>query len=295
MVHYTSASNALRIIRSRRITLRNASLMNDFSEINHGERCLISGWNSVHGLGLTPHEGRLFQLLGRVSPTIFPAIEQGYNRHLNIRKADTFILSLAEHNDQAEGSIGKLSMWRAYGGRTNVAIVVHPGFLFSESETSVYSAPVIYSSAQEFPDLYFSRLVDSIERNFEKVSSLDRDYIVQCVLSSFNTMALATKHPGFFEEKEWRLIYAPWQDKSDSINYEIIDIGGIPQKVFHVELEDRNTEKPSTGLNNLLKKIIVGPTENPWVLYEAFVEELERAGVEDAPNKVVVSDIPMRR
>lgn len=65
--------------------------------------------------------------------------------------------------------------------------------------------------------------------------------------------------------------------------------------MFHVELEDRNTEKPSTGLNNLLKKIIVGPTENPWVLYEAFVEELERAGVEDAPNKVVVSDIPIRR
>ena len=38
-VHYTSASNALRILRNREITLRRSSLMNDFSEIDHGEKC----------------------------------------------------------------------------------------------------------------------------------------------------------------------------------------------------------------------------------------------------------------
>ena len=114
LVHYTSASNALRILRTKRVTLRNALLMNDFSEIEHGEKCLLKAWHSSHGRGDTPpYRGRLFDLLSRISPTVFPAIEQSYDRHVSSRKTDTFILSLAEHNDLLEGSVGKLSMWRA--------------------------------------------------------------------------------------------------------------------------------------------------------------------------------------
>jgi hypothetical protein len=154
---------------------------------------------------------------------------------------------------------------------------------------------VIYSSIQEFADVYFRQFVDSIERNFDTVERLDRDHIVACVLNAFNTMALATKHPGFFEEKEWRLIYTPWSNPSDAVASEVIDIGGVPQKVYYVKLDDEASDRPPSSVNSLLKKIIVGPTENPWVLYEAFVDELERAGVVDAASKVVVSDIPIRR
>ena len=294
LVHYTSASNALRILRTRRVTLRNASLMNDFSEIDHGEKCLVKAWHSDQGRGTaTPHNGRLFNLLGRISPTIVPAIEQSFDRHSVARKANTFILSLAEHNDQAEGLLGKLSMWRAYGGRTNVAIVVNPSFLFNESTSGVYSTPVIYSSLQEFADQHFTMLLNSIEENFNEVAILDRDYIISCVLLAFNSIAMATKHPGFEEEKEWRLIFAPWQDPDNNIRHEVVEISGMPQKVYYEEFS--NDEASPLSLNKLLKKIIVGPTESPRVVYEAFVKELEDAGIPDAAKKVVVSDIPIRR
>lgn len=39
-VYYTTADTALKIIRSRQVWLRNAAVMNDFSEISHGLACL---------------------------------------------------------------------------------------------------------------------------------------------------------------------------------------------------------------------------------------------------------------
>ena len=46
LVHYTSVENAYRIITGRQVWLRNASMMNDFSEIEHGISCLNAAWGS---------------------------------------------------------------------------------------------------------------------------------------------------------------------------------------------------------------------------------------------------------
>ena len=56
---------------------------------------------------------------------------------------------------------------------------------------------------------------------------------------------------------------------------------------------------PDNGLHradipSLLDRIIIGPTPYPHVSAGAFVELLERGGVEDATNKVVISEIPLR-
>lgn len=39
-VHYTSANGAASIIREQEVWLRNSSVMNDYSEVAHGEHCL---------------------------------------------------------------------------------------------------------------------------------------------------------------------------------------------------------------------------------------------------------------
>lgn len=51
-VHYTSATNAINIIRNKQVWLRNALLMNDKSEIAHGHNCLISALKSISGIRL---------------------------------------------------------------------------------------------------------------------------------------------------------------------------------------------------------------------------------------------------
>lgn len=297
LVHYTSASNALRILRTKRVTLRNASLMNDFSEIDHGERCLQAAWSSDLGAGnqnSTP--GRLRALLQKLSPTIAPAVEQQYNQHLQARKLDTFLLSLSEHDDRREGEYGKLSMWRAYGGRTNVAMVVDMEMLERDTVSGAFTTPVIYSRVENFTTDIFAELVEALEKYEDELLGLDRDHVVHYLGWALNSLAMSTKHPGFIEEKEWRIIYAPWLYPDANIKREIIEIHGVPQAVHGISLDpDPNSDRAWMTIPSLLKKIIIGPTENPWVLFDAFVSELEKIGVPNAADRVVVSNIPIRR
>jgi hypothetical protein len=269
--------------------------MNDFSEIDHGEACLLKAWFGSDGGKVSQGEtGRLANVLSRISPTIVPAIEQTFDGIQARRKTDTFLLSLSELDEDEEGLIGKLSMWRAYGGSTNVALVVKPGFLFSESaHPNLFSAPIVYRDVAEYHRREFAQFVDSIEKNFDRLATIDRDVLVAYIVSFFNISAITTKHPGFKEEKEWRIIYAPWMQGGPRLEEEIVEISGLPQKVFYIGFGSQDGLHFS--INDLLEKIIIGPTENPWILYEAFVSQLENLGFENASSKVLVSDIPIRR
>jgi hypothetical protein len=296
-VHYTSASNALRIIDSKTVTLRNAALMNDFSEIDYGEKCLQRAWNSEHGRGPSPDEhGRLLTLLNDIDPELIDKIASHYDRDLISRRTNTFILSLAEHDDLTEGVYGRLSMWRAYGGRTNVAIVLDRAPMLRPADGHAgFTSPVLYSDMDKFP-LHFRQVIDNIERHIDFVRTMKSDEIYGSLVGAFNAAAISTKHPGFSEEREWRIIYAPWLASSDTVSDAIIDIGGVPQRVQQIKLADR-PEAGLTGIEipQLFKKIIVGPTESPSILVDAFVEKLTAAGVSDARDRVVVSNIPIRR
>ena len=44
-IHYTSVDAAIKIITSEEVWLRNARVMNDFMEIQHGQNCLMSVWD----------------------------------------------------------------------------------------------------------------------------------------------------------------------------------------------------------------------------------------------------------
>jgi hypothetical protein len=72
-------------------------------------------------------------------------------------------------------------------------------------------------------------------------------------------------------------------------------VSGIPQLVHKIPLENN----PSAGISgialaDLFDRIIIGPTQFPWVMYEAFVAALDHAGIKDAANRVFRSQIPVR-
>ena len=56
----------------------------------------------------------------------------------------------------------------------------------------------------------------------------------------------------------------------------------------------RGAEGASTALADILEALIIGPCESPRAVRDAFVELLDAAGVEEAAEKVRVSDIPVR-
>ena len=100
---------------------------------------------------------------------------------------------------------------------------------------------------------------------------------------------------GFREEREWRAIYAPkfWPSTLMESSTEIIS--GIPQIVYKIPLDAKVSDRfTDLDFPRIFDRLIVGPTSYPWPMYEAFVDALKKAGVDDAEKRLCVSGIPIR-
>lgn len=288
LVHYTSAENAYRIISGRQVWLRNALLMNDFSEIQHGIFCLQAAWSDAAGATLR-------DWLDDAWPGLQAEFVSLYDGHIDGIKIGTFMLSLSEHDDD-EDELGRLSMWRAYGGDAGVALVLNPDFALSDTdEIKAYSAPVLYKSVADFVP-FFRQWVDGLVST-QSIRLLDRETIINSLFHAFRMFVLCTKHPGFHEEKEWRVFHNPNLDeRSDWLTTSIEVVAGVPQNVMKLGLRD-DEPKGIIGVapSGLINRVILGPTAHPVPIRQALASALTDAGVEDPMAKIWVSNIPLRR
>lgn len=107
--------------------------------------------------------------------------------------------------------------------------------------------------------------------------------------------ALASKHPGFREEQEWRILYSPKLLPSRIVNKSIEIVRGQPLQVYKIPFFNREDLGVDwIELNQILDRVIIGPTENSHAVREAFIELLHEAEVVEPELKVVVSNIPLR-
>ena len=107
---------------------------------------------------------------------------------------------------------------------------------------------------------------------------------------------LCTKHPGFHEEREWRAIATPQIWPTPHCTFDIEVIHGTPQRVLKLDLKN-HPEEGLLGLAipELVDRIIIGPCQFPAIVRAAFIDLLQEAGVSNASEKVVLSDIPLRQ
>jgi hypothetical protein len=216
--------------------------------------------------------------------------KQNHGRH-HVKLADDPCLL-----EPREDLFGRLSMWRAYGQSTGVAIVINGGpFLRPTDALKAYASPVAYLTPIEF-EKQFELLLDGIDSEADFLRERGENLVLNDIFATFRAAILCTKHPGFHEEREWRVIYSPTFARSDRITTDIVTINGVPQPVCKIPLRD----VPEEGLKGLeiptlIDRVIIGPTEYPNVIREAFTGALTRAGVADAVQRIVVSDIPLRR
>ena len=216
-------------------------------------------------------------------------------RLLNDIRFNTYIAAVSEHSDD-EDSHGRLSMWRAFGGNiARVAIVINvPMTSTSVQALNIEFSPVAYLKEREVHD-ELHKVIRNICTETEFLRSIDRKIIVQMVTHMLIVGVVCLKHEGFHEEREWRVIYAPKRLPSDLMEYSSEVIGGIPQPVCNIPLE--STRSPLLGdldLFRLFDRLIIGPTQYPWAMYESFVAALTEAGIADAGSRVFISGIPIR-
>ena len=288
LVHYTSAEAAYRIISGKQIWLRNAQMMNDFSEIQHGINCLIAAWASPNGLALQ-------EMLNRIKEGLRDELAQLFDGHAEGLRIGTFNTALSEHEDD-EDELGRLSMWRAYGGHAGVALVLNnTAFAPETDEMHVFSSPVFYQDIPRFVE-WFQGWTAALLAAEDYLHELGADDVRNWLFTVFRSFALCTKHPGFAEEREWRVFYSPlFEGASDWVEQSIEIVHGMPQHVMKLHLKD-NAEKDITGVAppTLVNRVIIGPCDNPIQIRASIGEAMQGAGIENPLQKMWMSLIPLR-
>ena len=287
--YYTTAETATQILQSREIWLRNTAVMNDFKEVWHGMECLKEAWQNSQG---AKRMRDMFELL---NPGSAAWAESNYNSWRQHIQSDTFITCLSEH-PESENSNGRLSMWRAYGGRAGVAFVFKPDVLDTESNAiGAFAHPVSYMDDRQCGQR-FSEIASRMQESLELLKTCPPEKMNGFVFSVLLWTALATKHPGFSEEREWRVAAIPSMWKSHVLKRSVEVVRGVPQHVLRLPLANR-PEFQITGLEvkELLDRVIIGPCDNPGTIFRAFVSLLAEAGVANPDTKVFISGIPLRQ
>ena len=284
--HYTSADSAVKMLNSEEVWLRKSSVMNDFSEIEFGIGCLDRAWRSPAGV-------QFKQLLNSMFEGSAGRIENMFEQQLPQMRYDTYLACISEH-DEDENRFGRLSMWRAYG---NVAIVLNPQNFMREAtgKMQTYSNPVDYHTPESF-QAQFEAMVARAVYDLDYLKAQGESAIWSWVLFMMRQIALCTKHKGFSEEREWRVIHAPNPEPSPLIRKEVEVIRNVAQPVVKLKLMNL----PEDGIIGLdtarfVERIIIGPSQYPHVQQEAFATLLAKKGVVNPYERITISDIPLRQ
>lgn len=283
-VYYTSADTALRIIRNKEIWFRSATVMNDFFEIAYGLHLIHSVFLGGEGQIFKESVEDIFEgIMEEVIGLLLGWQEDWIN--------ETYISCVSVH-DPEEDRRGRLSMWRAYG---NTALVLKNTPMTRMTESlAVFSCPVLYLTEDGMRD-HISNITNNILINRRKLKGKGREKFISYIHNMLFRFAIATKHPGFQEEAEWRLFYRPTEQKSPAMSEEVVTLGGVPQKVYKLQLANKpEIDLIDADIPSLLDRVIIGPTQFPYVSRAAFVDVFDGLGVTNSVERVVLSDIPLR-
>jgi hypothetical protein len=286
LAYYTTAETAFRILKNHEIWMRNTMTMNDSMEVEHGLKCLVEAYQSQYGNSFKEALNSCFQGLADEVGRRFDAWAPGMLR-------DTFVTCFSEHLPN-EDKLGRLSMWRAYGGNAGVALIMNGHVMANNSrELATYLSPVAYMEPFEVGN-QLKNISTEILAQRKYVISLGREKVGDILFEALRFAAVCNKHAGFKEEREWRVVAFPVLQSSDLLPYKVEVINGIPQRVLKIKLQNVPDRNLVLALPELLDRIIIGPCNFPHVIFQALHDLLKEAGIQNPNERIVVSDIPLR-
>jgi hypothetical protein len=256
LAHYTSIRVMESILKNSEVWFSNPLFMNDLQEMRFG---LNEGTKFFSNIELLKRAG------GNEARTeILQKSYFHYFNHFDANQAfDTYVFCLAEHDPKDND--GLLSMWRGYGQHGNGAAIVFDPSKITEVPTSpLMVSKVLYVKDVERIAQIQSSLNSWVELT-ERVALPDEKLYLAAYAAFWlvKTLALITKHAGFSEEKEWRVIYYPDRDATGALkqfqDYHIGDRGIEPKlkyKIGHIA----DVSAPDLALERIIERIILGPS-----------------------------------
>jgi hypothetical protein len=290
LAHYTSIQALEQIIATEEIWFSNPLFMNDMEELRFG---VLQG-------------NRLFNESEAVkaacrTPARLNALTHYFNFYFNQFDAeqalDVYVFCLSKH-DPANAD-GLLSMWRAYGAKGNgAAIVFDTEKLNVNTNSPLVFSRVEYMSTEE----RLAKLTERIDAFAKTLVELDPSneqlhIAAWALFARIKMFALFTKHVGFAEEQEWRVVYFKERDTKNSLqsmfNYKFDERGIEPKLKFKVQ-PLKGITGDDLSLSKIVRNIILGPTVSHHLARITFLRMLDVLRKPEFKPMVVGSTIPFR-
>jgi hypothetical protein len=289
LAHYTSIEKLECIFRNNEVWFSNPLLMNDWEEVRFG---LVHGAN----LFISSQEIRSACRSQARFDGLVRAFNFFYDNFSTIHLHDTYVFCLSEHSE--EDNDGLLSMWRGYGANgAGGAIVFDTAKIVYREESPLLISNVHYETKERI------NWLEQRVREFAEIlgkSDLPNDKLhlaAYYLFERFVLFALFTKHRGFHEEKEWRVVYLRERDPQKvfdpMISYWVGPSGMEPKLKLKVNPVPGMPET-DIKLSEVVERIVLGPTASHPLAISAIYKMLDETGKSDLKNRVVISGIPFR-
>lgn len=290
LAHYTSLDVLEKILETNEIWCSNPLFMNDIEEVRFG---ISKGSDLVFG---NREIGEACGSDGRAR--IF---ERTFNHYLEIfeneQVFDTYVFCLSEHGRDDHNGI--LSMWRGYGADGNGAAIVFDAGRFEERQKSpLIVGKVHYGSGQErvaWLNGTLSKCAEIIRET--KIPDNKLHLAAYALFERIKLFALFSKHHGFAEEQEWRIVYVRERDiekKLDAMFDYTIGHRGIEPKLKFKVAPIEGVTSNDLSLEKIIERIILGPSLSSPMAKTAVLRMLDRLNRSELKEKVHASTIPFR-
>ena len=212
---------------------------------------------------------------------------------------DTYLLSFAEHCVEKDCD-GSLSMWRGYGVNGNgVALVIDLAQVPIIENSPFILSKVFYASGAQRVDWIKGKLdmfADLLVQN-TVLPEASFQYVVSNLLERLVIFALFSKHDGFKEEREWRLVYLKERDVSekfvDMLSYAIVEGQVQPKMKFKTKELERISGIPFS-FRDALHSIILGPSISSSLTVTTVSRMFSSLSLFKVAGKVKASSTPYR-
>ena len=267
LAHYTSIGTLERIAQTGEIWFSNPLYMNDVDELRYGMNLGLHAVRSHAGLREACPPGHYNALLD--------AFDDLYTSFDNDSAFDVYVFSCSEHDNEI-GDDGLLSMWRGYGGDGNgVAIVFDMAHLLA-ARTPLLVRKVQYLSyeaSEAWMDAKLQQFALALRQLGGPVA--DMKVAAAALFERIKLFALFTKHRGFHEEREWRLVYLREQDRAglltQQLHYAIGGRGIEPRLRFTTD----SLGVRELRLEDMVQRIILGPVLATPLALRSVIRMLE--------------------
>jgi hypothetical protein len=290
LAHYTSLETAEKILETNELWFSNPLFMNDWEEMRFGINQGIMLLDRTSHVRTALKQDRRIQLFKQAFGHFFEQLDK-------VQLLDVYVFCLSEHKPNNDD--GLLSMWRGYGGHgRGTALVFDTSNLRFVPGAPMYLCKVEYGNHEE-RTATLEELLRGWASIVEQTEISDQQIPIAAhnALSLFKFYGLTSKHVGFLEEQEWRIIYLADLDANKTLeprfSYALGAQGVEPKLKFKFERHSAGSY-PEHNLGDLLHKIVLGPSVSSPLAKMAFIRMLQKIGRQEYSNRVVASRIPLR-